>query len=320
VKVRVFIVAGLGLCLAAYLVLNTGLNSVLSAAVAIGWTGFAIVCLYAFGLFAILGAAWHALIPEPSSVPLRVLFAARMVRDAATEVLPFSHVGGVVLGARTAMLLGVSRPLTAASMIVDFTSEMLAQLAFVALGVVLLCSHAPRTAATASLISEFIIGLLVAAAGAGAILLLQRRGARIAEKVAGRLFPDVAAAGAAVAAMLQKIYGRPGHLALSVTLHFAGWTASAVGTWVAFRLMGVRVDLASVIAIESLVYAVRGAAFMVPNAIGVQEAAYAILAPLFGVGAEFGLGISLLKRARDVALGIPILLVWQGMEGRRALA
>ncbi len=319
-KVRVFIVAGLGLCLAAYLVLHTGLNSVLSAAVAIGWTGFAMVCVYALGLFAILGAAWHALVPEPSSVPLRVFIAARMVRDAATEVLPFSHVGGVVLGARTAMLLGVSRPSTVASMIADFTSEMLAQLAFVALGVVLLCVHAPRTAAAASLITEFVIGLLVAAAGAGAIVLLQRRGTWIAEKVAGRLLPDVAAAGAAVAAMLQNIYGRPRRLALSLTLHFAGWTASAVGTWMGFRLMGVRVDLASVIAIESLVYAVRGAAFLVPNAIGVQEAAYAILTPLFGVGAEFGLGISLLKRARDVALGVPILLLWQAAEGRRVLA
>lgn len=319
-KVRIFIVAALGLCLAAYLVLNTGLNSVLAAAVTFGWTGFAIVCLYALGLFALLGAAWHALIPEPSSVPLRVLVAARMVRDAATEVLPFSHVGGVVLGARTAILLGISRPSTVASMIVDFTSEMLAQLAFVALGVVLLCVHAPRTAATVSLITEFVIGLLVAAAGAGAILLLQRHGAWIAEKVAARLLPEVAAAGAAVAATLQKIYGRPRRLALSLTLHFAAWTASAVGTWIAFRLMGVRVDLASVIAIESLVYAVRGAAFLVPNAIGVQEAAYAILTPLFGVGAEFGLGISLLKRARDLALGIPILLIWQGMEGRRALA
>jgi hypothetical protein len=51
-----------------------------------------------------------------------------------------------------------------------------------------------------------------------------------------------------------------------------------------------------------------------------QEAVYAVLAPLFGVGAESGLAISLLKRARDLALGIPILLVWQAVEGQRALS
>ena len=86
------------------------------------------------------------------------------------------------------------------------------------------------------------------------------------------------------------------------------------------RLIGAQVDLAAVMAIESLVYATRSAAAFIPNALGVQEAAYTILAPLFGVGAEFGLAVSLLKRARDIAVGVPILLIWQAVEGRRALA
>jgi len=30
--------------------------------------------------------------------------------------------------------------------------------------------------------------------------------------------------------------------------------------------------------------------------------------------------VSLLKRARDIAVGVPILLIWQAMEGQRALA
>jgi hypothetical protein len=39
-----------------------------------------------------------------------------------------------------------------------------------------------------------------------------------------------------------------------------------------------------------------------------------------GVGAEFGLAVSLLKRARDIVLGVPILLISQAVEGRRMLA
>src|SRR5207237_116524 len=85
---------------------------------------------------------------------------------------------------------------------------------------------------------------------------------------------------------------------LSAALHLAGWIVSAIGAWIAFRLIGARVDLAAVMAIESLVYATRSAAAFIPNALGVQEAAYAVLAPLFGVGAEFGLAVSVLKRAR----------------------
>ncbi len=55
------------------------------------------------------------------------------------------------------------------------------------------------------------------------------------------------------------------------------------------------------------------------GSLGVQEAAYAVLAPLFGIGAEFGLAVSLLKRARDIAVGVPILAIWQAVEGRRAI-
>jgi hypothetical protein len=38
------------------------------------------------------------------------------------------------------------------------------------------------------------------------------------------------------------------------------------------------------------------------------------------VGKEIGLAVSLLKRARDIAIGIPIVLIWQTLEGRRVLA
>ena len=102
-------------------------------------------------------------------------------------------------------------------------------------------------------------------------------------------------------------------------MHFAGWIAAAGGVWIAFHLIGQRVDFASVIAIESLICATRSAALFVPNALGVQEAAYAVLTPLFGIGPEIGLAVSVLKRARDIALGLPILAIWQAVEGRRAL-
>jgi hypothetical protein len=79
----------------------------------------------------------------------------------------------------------------------------------------------------------------------------------------------------------------------------------------------VSIRLTSVLAIESLVSAVRSAAFVAPMGIGVQEATYALLGPLFGLGPELSLAVSLLKRARDLAIGVPALLTWQGLEGAR---
>src|SRR6202051_4132098 len=110
-KLRIVIVAALGLALGLYLVMYVGLGAVFSAAVAVGWSGFAILCLYALGLFVVLGAAWHVLLPDSSRAGLWVFVRARMVRDSAAEVLPFSQLGGIVLGARAAILQGVASPL-----------------------------------------------------------------------------------------------------------------------------------------------------------------------------------------------------------------
>jgi hypothetical protein len=49
----------------------------------------------------------------------------------------------------------------------------------------------------------------------------------------------------------------------------------------------------------------------------VQEAGYAGLGSIFGVPPELSLGVSLVRRARDLAVGIPVLLIWQALEARR---
>ena len=96
----------------------------------------------------------------------------------------------------------------------------------------------------------------------------------------------------------------------------AGWIASALGTWLILWLIDRPLPLASVIAIESLLFAIKNAAFVVPAGLGVQEGAYALLGPLFGLPADAALALSLLKRGRDIAIGVPVLLIWQFMEGR----
>ena len=316
-KIRIVIVALLGLALAIYLFAYAGMGAVFSAVVAVGWSGFALLCLYALCLFFILGCAWYVLLPESTLTGLRVFVWARMVRDAATDVLPFSQIGGIVLGARAAMHR-VSQPSVYASTIVDVTTEMLAQIAYVATGVLILDLRTPASSFAHSLIKGLLIGLVCAVAAAGVFLALQRHGHQIMEKFLVRVLPSALERTATVSAALQSIYRSRARVGASIAVHFVGWIASAIGAWIAFRLVGVRVDLESVLAIESLVCATRSAAVFVPHALGAQEAAYALLAPLFGVGAEFGLAVSVLKRARDLAIGIPILLIWQAAEGRRA--
>lgn len=310
-----------GLVLAMYLLRHAGLRAVWDAATSVGWGGFIALCVAALLVFLILGPAWRNLLPSASRLGPLAFVWARMVRDAASEALPVSQVGGMALGVRAAILQGVTSPVAVASMVVDVTIEMLAQIAFVAVGVLILSARAVHTPQAQSYTTIFSIGLALAAIGGGGFLALQRYGHHwVARKVVGRLLPSSVRFTAAAANALDRIYESRVRIGVSLVLHFCGWVAAAAGTWLAFRLIGAPVEFLSVIAIESLVYATRSAGFVVPNAIGVQEAAYTLLAPLVGVGREFGLAVSLLKRARDLAIGAPILLIWQAVEGRRALA
>jgi glycosyltransferase 2 family protein len=319
VKLRIVIIGILGLCLALYLVLYVGAGAVAASAASIGWSGFAVLCLYSLALFPLTGTAWYVLLPEFSRTGARVLIWARMVRDAAADLLPFSQFGGIVIGARAAMFHGVPSASAFASTIVDITTEMLAQIAYIAIGFGILTTHAPRTSFAASVSKFVLVGLGLAVLAGSLLIVLQRCGHRLTARLAARLLPRALGSTAAVTDTLDKIYESRVRVALSSSIHLAAWIASSVTTWIAFRLTGVQVDFALVIALDSLVCAARTAAVLIPNALGVQEATYALLAPLFGIGPPAALAVSFLKRARDIALGVPVLLIWQLTEGHRAL-
>lgn len=312
--------AALGLALVVYLVLSTGWRAVLSSAAAVGFGGFAVICLCALGLFGLLGAAWSVLWPLSTGSGVWVFVRARMVRDCAAEVLPFSQFGGIALGVRAAILQRVRPPVAAASMIADVTTEMIAQIAYTLLGVALLASRAPRGSLTSALTRGTLIGLSIATLAAALFIAVQRRGVPVAARLAAPLLKRLGATGAAAGAVLNEIYRAPGRIALSLTLHFCAWIGNGVAGWIGLRLIGAHVDLGAALGIESLLCAMRSAAPFVPSALGVQEAAYVVLAPLFGVSVQFALALSLLKRARDVVLGVPVLLIWQTAESRRAFA
>lgn len=317
---RIAAVAALGLALAVYLIVYAGLGAVVSAVGSVGWSGFAILCLYMTALFPFLGWGWYVLLPPAAAPRYWVFVWARMVREAGSDVLPFSQLGGIVLGARAAILHGVPLPWAFASTVVDLTAELLAQVAYIAVGLAMLSQQATHLAGAAILTRVSGIGLAAAAVVGVLFVTLQRRGHRMTGRLAARLLPRAVAQATAVADALDAIYASRTRVALSATIHLGLWLVSAAGTWIAFRLIGVRIELASVIAMESLVSAAKSAAVFIPNALGVQEASYALLAPLFGVGAEFGLAVSLLRRARDIAVSVPIVVISQIAEGRRAVS
>lgn len=310
-------VAVLGLAVTVWLILRVGFSEVWASVLAIGAGGFVLFSLLSLAIVGLLGMSWWMLFPA-GRAPLAVLIWGRLVRDSAGELLPFSQLGGFVLGVRAIVIRGVAGPIASASIIVDLTAELMAQIAYTALGIVLLLSYSPDAASTQALVVSAAAGAAIAVPLALIFMALQRRGAGLAQKLADRFLPAALVHTKAFNEALGDIYAAPARLVSSTLLHLLSWIASGVATWAAFRLMGLDVDVAAVLAVESIVYGARSLGFMVPSGVGVQEVAYAAVAPLVGIPAEAAVALSLIKRGRDIAIGAPALLVWQGMEGRRA--
>ncbi len=152
-----------------------------------------------------------------------------------------------------------------------------------------------------------------------AFVFLQRRGTAFAEGLATRFLPAAVKQTAAFGKALRQMYESPARLVASSTIHLASWLASAMIVWLSVHLIGGHISIFAAIAIEALLAGLRSVTVFIPSAIGVQEAGYAALMPMFGLGPDIGLAVSLLRRGRDIVIGVPVLLLWQAMEGRRAL-
>jgi hypothetical protein len=72
--------------------------------------------------------------------------------------------------------------------------------------------------------------------------------------------------------------------------------------------------------IESLMQAVRGAAFTVPSALGAQEGGLIVLCGMFQIPPDQALALSLIKRAADLVIGVPGLAALQILVGGRLTA
>ena len=312
------VAAVIGLVIATAVIGYFNFGSVLAAMRPIGVGGFLVVVVAQVALFGPLGFAWWLVGPEP----LRrspVFMWGRLMREAASDVLPFSQMGGIVIATRCALLGGVSMAAAFGSSVVDITLEIVAQLIFTLIGVALLVHRLGLARHDNPLLLPVLAGVVIAAVIVTAFIVTQNRGLHLFERMVERLFPAAAGGTRAVTDVIQGAYARPLRQLLNIAIHVGAWFGGAVGVWLICGFIGHPLPFLSVAAIESLLFAIRNAAFIVPSGLGIQEGAYAVIGPLFGLPAEAALALSLLKRARDVCIGLPSLLTWQFVESRRVL-
>ena len=315
---------GLLLATAASLVLATGLvawvgwRDVLQAITAIGWGGFAVFTLYWLPVMVVAGLAWAVSAAGAGPGRAGVFVWGRLVRESAADVLPFSQVGGFLVGGRVVMAAGVAEEIVLASTLVDLAAEIAAQALYTLIGVGLMLARL-KGDLPSEVLWPAIGGLALLLVGVLAVALGHRRAVGALGRVVRRWLPDSVARAEAVTLRVEQTLRRPGRMTAAVVLHLAGWIGGGGASYLALRFMGADVPFWTVIAVESLMYAVRNLGFALPGGLGVQEGAYVLLGPVFGLHASDALALSLLRRGRDLVIGLPVLAIWQAREGRLLL-
>lgn len=299
-----------------WLVGATGWRDVVGGVARVGVFGFAALMAWTGVTLVVLGAGWWAVAPGLERRHWPTFAWARMTREAATDVLPFSQFGGLVIGARTAIAGGIRPALVYASLIADQTTELAAQLAFTLFGVAMLAVALGAGGGGNTVVPLVLGGVAVLAAIMTAFALGQRPMLRMAQGLAGRLLPGSVATMQALSDELDGIYRRPARVIAAFVLHLVAWVFSAGGAWIALHFIGSEVPLLAVLTIEALIFTLRTVAFAIPGGVGVQEGAYVLIGPLFGLSPGNALALSLVKRARDLCVGVPGLALWQWLEWR----
>lgn len=258
---------------------------------------------------------WQVLIREPP--PWRRFLYARWVGESVNSLLPVAQVGGLFIKSYLLGKRGIEPKLALASAIVADTVSAGSLLVFIAFSLALMAIHGMET--------EIVLPL---ALGAGLFCLpvyffyrLQRSGmailpSRLHTWASGLTsFTGLNENADVIRNYLEQIYCDKTRLWKSFFLQLIAWLVGSIEVWLIVHLLGGTISVVDALILEGLGQTVRNVAFFIPGALGIQEGAYLLVGSMLGLTPALALSISLVKRFRELAQGLPGLIVWQINEG-----
>ena len=308
------IIGGLcGLALAAWLLHSYGIGRILDLLGHAGWFGLGAVIAFHLVQIVFSAAAWRviagATVPRPG---WGEFVALRWIRESVNNLLPVAQIGGEFVASRLLARRGVPLAPAIAGAVADLTMEMVTQIAFTLLGLGLLLYSVGDGGIAGTVAAGLLVAALVAVAFVGAQWLGL---AKAIEHGLLRLGRKLRWSGTArvegLHAALVACYRAPGRVALAATWHMASWLLGGIEVCLALHFLGHDVGFGAGLVIESLGQALKAVGFAIPGALGVQEGGYIVVCQLFGLSPEVAIALSLIKRLREVVLGVPGLVAWQ---------
>ena len=316
-KVASYIAALIGLAIATVLIAWQGVDTLAASLAAAGWAMLLLGPLY-IPVMVLDTWAWGRLLPREVSPSFAVLMRGTWISFGVNWLLPVAQVGGELVKARLIAQRGVAGAVAGASVVADKTVQATTQAIFALVGVGILSG----LGSGAELVPGIVVFIALLAGLVYLFYRMQRMGlfkflaGGAARFLRGGFALELKGGAEALDRALLDIYGRRRDFLASAAWRLGGRFYNVTEVWVALYLLGHPVSVVEALMLESLGQAVRAAAFLVPGAIGVQEGGYILLGHLVGLGPEISLSLSLMKRVRELTIGVPGLLVWQAAEGR----
>lgn len=292
-----------------------GVSPVVQAFAVAGWGIAAVIAVHLVPLVLDGLAVGVLMRPSPG---FGTTLLARWLSESVNGLLPVAQMGGPLAAVRIFARAGAQSTEAAAAVTVATTLQMISQALFGTLGLTLLLAHK----ASVGQVWLLVGGTALFALSATWFQRLQQHGlfARLAtwlrRLAPGRAWLDLTGGARALDASVQAAYGHRRAVALSFALNLGGWLVGTAEVWVALQVLGHPVGWVSALLLESLGQAIRGIAFAIPGALGAQEGGLLLLGGMVGLPPHTALALSLCKRARELALGLPGLGVWQYLETR----
>jgi putative membrane protein len=319
-KLIVWFAGLVGLLLAVILVAMAGSADVLHVLEIAGWHLFWLGPLHLVPVLLDALALRALLVACSKRLPLPYFFWVSAVREAINNLLPVARVGGELVGVRLLHKRGAPVAAGGACAILLLTLTAFGLYLLTLAGFGLLLSNIPG----AYIAGPVGVALLAMVPGMVLMVVAQRYGnifARLDHLIelitGGHKLLAHWVDPASLDAEIRAFYRRLGTLAVAGAWKFLSLAAEAAEVWVIMRLVGHPIAVWQAIVMETMSLAARGAAFIVPAGVGVQEGSFVLIGQLIGVPAEFAIAISLAKRFRELLFGLPAILSWQWTEGRQ---
>jgi putative membrane protein len=261
---------------------------------------------------------WRCVVTPAHRPGFGSMLVMRWIGESINTLLPVGQVGGDVARARLMASSGIRAEMAGAEVAVDFLLGIVSQAVFALMGVTALLLCAPGIGGNLQVLGGTAILILLAALLAA----MQRKGffaglSGVAKKLMGEETSARLAKGAAdLDREVAVLLGQRRRMLAGFGWRLAGWLTHVGETWILLAALGVPANLETALALESLAWAVRSAAFLIPGAIGAQEGGIVAVGLLLGLPTESALALALAKRAREVLVCAPGLAAWLFIERR----